>query len=242
MRSLIRLAPTFLILCWPASAPAQEVQVSRTNKTISVVVSETIQVEPEVAEIHLGYHNYGLTKEIAFEENVRIANEITKALLAAGVPKGNVETQAIRLGRVPEYESVPDELRKQRQFEAEQSWIVRVPSPVAQNIVDTAVHAGANEVDEVDWAVTDPTALEGKAHSAALSRARVLAEQIAKTLGVELGELVFASNQNVATRALREAPGFGMALKLAPPPPPNLIVFPQRVRQEATVHAVFAMR
>ena len=62
-------------------------------------------------------------------------------------------------------------------------------------MVDAAVKAGANEVDDVEWNVVDPIALQAKAGGAALAKARAIADQMAKGLGIKVGELVYASNR-----------------------------------------------
>jgi len=242
MRKILFSLIVMLIAAPVSSAWPQEVQVSRSNKTISVIATETVQADPDLAEIRVGYQNYGRTKEAAYEENTRIANLITKALLDAGIPKENIETQGIHLERISEGRDLPPEIRKERQFEASQSWTVRVGVRDAQKTVDIAVAAGANSVEDVSWTVKEPLALDAKAHSAALAKARSLADQITKGLGAKLGDLLFVSNEmsNSQTRVRRFYKTVEISVA-APPPPPQLTLFPQKVRQEAAVHAVFAL-
>jgi uncharacterized protein len=63
---------------------------------------------------------------------------------------------------------------------------------------------GANDIDDVEWKVADPVALEAKARGAALAKARSIAEQMAKGLAIRLGDLVYASN---APPVLKTGPG-----------------------------------
>jgi uncharacterized protein YggE len=63
---------------------------------------------------------------------------------------------------------------------------VTVAASAAQTVVDLAVKAGANEVDDVEWNVADPVALQAKASGAALAKARSIADQMAKGLGTKL--------------------------------------------------------
>lgn len=240
MRRILFSLIVLLIGAPVPSAWPQEVQVSRSNKTISVVATETVQTDPDLAEIRVGYQNYGGTKDAAYGENTRIANLITKALLDAGIPKENIETQGVHLERVSEGTNLPQDARKERQFEASQSWTVRIGVRDAQRMVDIAVAAGANSVEDVSWTVKDPIALDAKAHSAALAKARSLADQITKGLGAKLGDLLFVSNENTSSRLARFSyvtrSGVGVAETR-----PQLILFPQQVRREAAVHAVFAL-
>lgn len=185
--SIRPIAICVLALVTAGTAQAQYVQVNRTNKTIQVSVTETVHVDPEIAELKLGYINYAKTKDVAYEENVRAANKIVQQLLDSGLPKETIETETLRLGRRSD--------RQMDEFEAQQEWIIRVPVAHAQDVADLAVRAGANILGDVQWTVADPQAVDAKAHAAALARARLLAQQISSQTGAKLGDLLFVSNQ-----------------------------------------------
>ena len=189
-------AARLLILCLVAGVVfAQDIQVNRQNKTISVTAEESATADAEIAVLEIGYRNYAPTQDTAFQENVRVAGKITKALLDGGTAKENIETEKIQLGRTETDEKWTADMKKERQFEARQSWHVTVSAVVAQTVVDASVKAGANEVEDVEWNVADPVALQAKAGGAALAKAKAMAEQMAKGLGTKLGELVYASNR-----------------------------------------------
>jgi uncharacterized protein YggE len=191
----------------------------------------------------VGYQNYAPTKDAAYGENIRVSNEVTKALLNGGVPKSVLETESLRLERAERDEKWTAEEKKERQFQATQTWTIHVTADRAQAVVDTALRAGANVLEALDWNVTDPKALQAKAGAAALAKAKTIAEQMAKGLNAKLGDLVYASNR---------APISGFAGKLEtvevsatpappPPPPPHLVLYPKKVKADATVYAVFAI-
>lgn len=242
MNEKIRGSATFLLtLACCLSASAQDVQVSRTNRTVTVEVTESITKEPDMAEIGLGYHNYGASQEQAFDENVRTANKIIQSLTRAGVPQQNIETQNLSLNRTSNVEGKP-ELKRDQQFEAVQTWTVRVPAKEAQRAVDLAVAAGANQVEEPQWTVSDPMALDSEADSAAVAKARTVAEKMARDLGSKLGELLYASNTRVYPRKFRALLGTSSAeVMVTSRPEPKLKLFPKKVERQATVHAVFAI-
>ncbi|MGB9072148.1 MAG: SIMPL domain-containing protein [Terriglobales bacterium] len=221
---------------------AQDIQVNRQNKTIAVTADDSVTADAEIAVLEIGYHNYAPTQDGAFYENVRVAEQITKAFLDAKIPKANIETQKLRLTRTEIDEKWTADMKKDRQFTAEQSWHVTVSATQAHAVVDLAVKAGANELDDVQWNVADPVALQAKAGSAALTKARAVADQMAKGLGTKLGELVYASNRAPTAKMYR---GMETAEVMAPPPPPppppKLTLFPQKVKSDATVYAVFSI-
>jgi len=221
---------------------AQEIQVNRQNKTIAVTADDSVTADAEIAVLAIGYHNYAPTQDAAFRENVRVAEQITKALLDAKVPKANIETDKLRLTRTEIDEKWTAEMKKERQFAAEQAWHVTVSASGAQTVVDLAVRAGANDVDDVEWNVADPVALQAKAGAAALAKARAVADQMAKGLGTKLGELVYASNRAPFARIGGAMETVEVTAALAPPlHMPNLTLFPRKVKSDATVYAVFSI-
>lgn len=161
----------------------------------------------------------------------------------AKVPKANIETERLQLARKEIDEKWTADMKKERQFVAEQSWHVIVAASEAQAVVDLAVKAGANEVDDVDWNVADPVALQAKAGGAALAKARSIADQMAKGLGTKLGELVYASNRAPVAKMWRgmTVNTSSATLSSTADKQPKLTLFPQKVMSQATVYAVFSI-
>jgi uncharacterized protein YggE len=129
-------------------------------------------------------------------------------------------------------------------FSADQEWRIHVKAPEAQKVVDIAVAAGANQVSDVEWSVSDPHALEAKAYAAALNRARAIAETTASQAGVKLGEILsitnsvspfaFSSTLNTEAAMVSESPTY--SVKTTP-----LALFPPSIQREASVTVIFAI-
>ena len=234
-----------LVIAFLASAGlfAQDIQVNRQNKTIAVTADDSVTAEAEVAVLGIGYHTYAPTQDSAFHENVRVSEQITKVLLGARVPRSNIETEKLRLTRTEIDEKWTADMKKDRQFTAEQSWHVTVSAADAQSLVDLAVRVGANEVDDVEWNVADPVALQAKASGAALAKARTVADQMAKGLDTKLGELVYASNRAPMPKMWRGLTANTSVAEMEPTAEkqPKLTLFPQNVKSDATVYAVFSI-
>jgi hypothetical protein len=223
---------------------AQDVQVSRTNKTIAVTADESISVAPDIATVKVGYHAYAPTQQDAYTQTIQVSDRILKAVLASGVSEGDIETETLRVNRIDPDSSWTPEMKAQRQFEAGQSWKLHVRASDAQAIVDIAMHAGANSLDGVEWDVAEPAALQAKAGGAALAKARAIADQMAKGLGSKLGELVYASNRAPVAklwRGLTASPQMASISSKSREEQPKLKLYPEKVKQDATVHAVFAI-
>lgn len=236
----MRLVVAYVVLT--SCLLAQDIQVNRQNKTIAVTADDSVEVDAEVAVLAIGYHNYGPTQDTAYDENVKASNLIAKALLGASVSKDNIETEKLQLNRTELDEKWTPEMKKERQFSAQQSWKVTVSASQAQAIVDLAVRSGANEVNDLDWQVADPVALQAKASGAALAKAHSIAEQMANGLGTKLGELVYASNRAPVPRGMETITVNAAQAELSVrDQKPRLTLFPQKVKSEATVYAVFAI-
>jgi uncharacterized protein YggE len=243
VKKIVCMSIAVLSLIGGKAAFPQEVQVNRQNRTIAVQVAETIEVEPELAIVRVGYHSFGLTQEAVYEENSRVGSRIIDALLAAGLKKESIETETARLGRVDsEYKEWTSEERKRNRFEAEQIWSIRVAPSEAQKVADQAIAAGANELQEVSWIVRNPADLEAKTIGTALAKARDLAEQMAQKFGGKIAEPLFVSNSN-QTNIVTRSGGRGRyeTVEVFGTPKPNLRLFPQKVRHDATLYVVFAL-
>ncbi len=116
----------------------------------------------------------------------------------------------------------------------------------AQKLIDIAVQAGANGVESVSWEVADEESLEAKARTQAMERARKTADELAKSAGAKLGDLLFVSNtsnevflyarNDRTSSATLSVDGSGF-----PAPAFSLKLFPEKVEKQASVRAVFAI-
>ncbi|HLX00368.1 MAG TPA: SIMPL domain-containing protein [Candidatus Acidoferrales bacterium] len=238
-----------ILVVGTSSVSAQEYGINRDNRSISVTVTQKLEVDPDIAQITFGSQTYGATHDAAYLENLRIADQIVKALLDSGVPRGKIESHKLSLDvqNESEQKNLTADQRSQRHFMAHQSWTVRIAAADAQKIVDIAVHAGANQVEDVTWDVSDPDALDARTRRAALDKAHATAEEIANSFHGKLGQLLFASNSSQADQLFVEAKG------LTSPSDrvqliqefwrrrSNLQLFPEKITRQAEVHAVFAL-
>lgn len=237
MRNLLPAVIAFGLLCAPSSF-CQENQVSRQNRSVEVVVTETVKVAPDLAIVTLGCMTYGETNDEAYQANLKVADSVIKALLSAGVSKQQIEGSTIQLGENFQAANRPD--LKARQFEAHQTWQIRLGASKAQKIIDAAVAAGANGIENVGWDVSDPEALEAKARAAAMKKAREIAAQIAEAGGAKLGELLYANNASGEVTEAPPAQAFAASRGVSIPAS-SLKLFPSKVERQATVRAIFAL-
>jgi uncharacterized protein YggE len=224
---------------------SQNIDVNRQNRNVEVVVTESISAEPEIANVRLACLTYGQTHDAAYQTNLQRADQILKALFAAGVSKDEITSSNLELEDMASRDSEPAKLDKARQFQALQIWTVRLASSDAQKIIDIAAQAGANGIESVSWEVKDTEALEHKARVAAIEKAKAAAAEIASGLGAKLGEPIYASNQLSGFMALlsqsRQTMASAMSVAESSEPRFSLQLFPEKVQRAVTIRVVFGL-
>ena len=236
MRIRMMAASALLAAALPAMAQQTsqpELKIDSTNRTLTVTASETVNVEPEVAVLHIGFETLPTDARSAYAEGARTSNAIIDALKQAGVAESALHSESQYLE--PDYTSP-----KQHKFKLAQQWTVKTTPEHAAEILDVAVSAGANSSGQIDWTVKDERALEEQALDQATTRVKENAAVLAKGMGVRLGALIYVSNQLSAPSFPRPmVRSFAMAGTAEAAAP--LAIEPHTVSREASVYAVFAI-
>lgn len=217
----------------PASAQQigqPQLQLSATNRTLSVSGFERVTAAADVAILHIGFETQPTDAKKAYADGARLSNAIISAIKDAGIPETAIRSETQHLDRIWD---------QPHKFKLVQQWTVKTPPERAAEILDVAITAGATSSGDIEWTLNDEKKLEAEALENAAIRARENATVLAKGMGVRLGNLIFTSNE-LSSGILRPQPVFSMAAKAAAPPPP-LSIEPQKVSREATVYAVFTI-
>jgi uncharacterized protein len=229
--------------CLAPAASAQSIEVSRQNRTIEVVSNERITADAEVAEMTIGCVSTAATHDQAYQDNLRRADAILKALFATGLTKTAITDSDVTLEK--QEPTGPPSRQGPGGFIAHQMWTIRVAVDGAQQLIDIAVKAGANGIESVTWDVIDPEALETKARAAALEKARSTATGLATALGAKLGAPLYITNvaSGLVGLALqnRGVETYTSTATVAGQPTYSLQLFPEKIQKTATVRIVFAL-
>lgn len=247
-----RLLALFLLA---ATLPltAQQIQISKENKTIAINTSDDATALADTAVVTVGFHSFGKDQDETYADATRISNAIATALSAAGLPKEAIQSVQQALSPIePNGDENKIRYAQGIRFEFSQSWHITVPADQAANVLHLAITAGANDSGDIQWQLKNDDSLQAEAASKALEHARQIAERMAEGLGAKLGSLIYASNQtpprgifgnlgfgNVmlnAENAMSAAMG-GRIVNLKP-----LAISPERITKSATVYAVFAIQ
>jgi uncharacterized protein YggE len=165
-------------------------QTDSSTRTVQVTGMGKLQVVPDTAVIQLGVQTEGKTAQAALSQNSTEMRAIMDALEKAKVPSDNIQTQTVNLS--PRYESNnATNSRTLVGFTA--SNIVEVRTTDLSSLgtlLDQAVTAGANTIENISFEVTNSEKLTDQARQAAVEDARHKAEQLAKLTGATLGPVL----------------------------------------------------
>jgi uncharacterized protein YggE len=250
MRSSRLLALSLLTL-FPLSLAAQTIQINQQNKTIAINTTDEATALADIAATTIGFEIFKPDSDSATAEAGRLSQSIMEALHKGGVDDKNIESRNQFVSRNQQFDEKEDAAhRAQRQFSAQQSWVVSVSPENAATILRLAQDAGANQSGNIEWRLSNRKELQAKAAANALVKARAVAAQMADGLHVKLGMLIYASNEAPDVhinfpvpdrRGIGYGGGGGVGGGVYAQKVRLLEIRPQTIREEATVYAVFAI-
>jgi len=183
------LAIAFIFLTGPALAETP----SEFPAAISVTGQASISVPPDLASVDAGVATDAKTAREASDTNNTAMAKVMAALKAANIEPKDIQTS--RLSLQPQYASLQPKYEPNRSgpspivgYRASNRVTVRIRdvSKVA-GVIDTLVGAGANDIGNVNFGVSQASKLLDDAREKAVVDARRKAEIYAKAAGVSLG-------------------------------------------------------
>jgi hypothetical protein len=246
-----RKIAALLALTFTLPLTAQQIAISKENKTIAISTSDDASALADIAVVTVGFNSYGKDQDSTYASATQTSNAIIAALTTAGVPKDAIQSNSQSLSPLSAYND-EDKARYAAglRFGFEQSWHVTVPATQAANVLHIAITNGANNSGGIQWEMEHDDTLQAEAAKKALEHARQIAAKMAEGLGTKLGSLVYASNQT-PPRGIFAGMGFGnmelttntamATLGLQKPNLKPLAITPERITKSATVYAVFSI-
>jgi hypothetical protein len=147
---------------------------------------------PDRATIVLGVQTRDASATVAAAENARLMNETINALLAAGIAEEEIQTSRYSLGTEHQDEPLAGEEKPEApMFLASNMVTVSLNNTEDVGLVlDAAVSAGSNSIQEVSFDLKDPQPQKDQALTLAIEDARRKAEVAANAAGVKLGRIL----------------------------------------------------
>ena len=180
---------------WPVAVQAQEVQSPPDGRVI-VTGEGSVSLTPDYAQIESGVTSRARTVKEASDANSKLMGAITAALLESGIEQKDVQTS--RFSVQPVY--APQEPRTEPKLVGYSvSNHVRVKiRQIGQvgEILDRLVTAGATDVGNISFLVSDPSKALDQARKAAITDARRKAEVYAEASGLRLGRVIWITEDS----------------------------------------------
>jgi uncharacterized protein len=216
MSQVMRLALAVALVAALSAAPA--LAQSDFPPAISVTGQASISVPPDLAEVDAGVATDAKTAREASDANNTAMAKVLAALKGAGIEDKDVQTS--RLSLQPEYASQVSSRSGPTTivgYRASNRVTVKVRdvSKVA-TVIDTLVGAGANDIGNVSFSVSQASKLLDDAREKAVADARRKAEIYAKAAGVTLGAPLSIAEEGAPQPMFRAK----MAMPMAAAPTP----------------------
>jgi hypothetical protein len=172
------------------------------RRTIRVSGQGSVEAAPDRATVVLGVTTDAQDAAAAMTENSEKMRRLIDALVQAGVARRDISTRSLQLR--PRWERPRPQGSSEREivgYTATNTAEVRVRElDQIGSLVDAAVRAGGNRVQQISFEVSDPGKLLEAARQRAWEDARAKAEQLAKLAGSELGPVLKISESSRGPR------------------------------------------
>ncbi len=215
------------------SASAQSGPNTTAQRIIAVDGTGEARTSPDNAELSVAIETTGATAEEAANRNAALAEKVTAALKSKLGDKGKISTGGYSLN--PEYDQRPGHEKPAiTGYSAQNSLTVETGAiNLVGALIDSAISAGANRVNYLNFSVKDDVKARTEAITIATRDAKAQADALASALGVKLGKVVKATTLAEARPIPMQRMAMAMATKASTP------VEPGEVTVSATVSLTF---
>lgn len=158
--------------------------------TITVVGQGTVSATPDIATITGGVTSEGQTARAALDANTKAIADVISALKAAGIDAADIQTSAFRI--YPRYAERTNDGKAPALlgYGVDNQVTVKVKDlPKLGGLLDVMVSAGANEIQSVNYVVSDADKKLDEARRAAIADARRKADLYAQAANVRVGQV-----------------------------------------------------
>ena len=175
-------------LAMPAVAADDESDISK----LRVDGEGKVTAAPDMATIVLGVQTRSTSAASAVEENAKLMNQTINALLDAGINESQMQTSRFSLTTMPQDEPLGADSKQQPPiFLATNQVTVKLDDTEGVGrVLDAAVGAGSNSIQEVKFDLRDPTPQNDEAMTIAIKDAQRKAQVAASAAGLELGRIL----------------------------------------------------
>jgi uncharacterized protein len=202
---------------------AQIAHVAQVSHGTPIVVTGEgkVTVAPDLAQVRGGVTTRSASVREAVDTNSRNMTAIVNKLVDAGIDRKDVQTSQFSIQPVyssqPSYDS-SHTAQKPVGYNVTNQVVVKIRAiEKVADILDLMIAAGANNVWDLEFLVSDPSKALDEARRSAIADARHKAELYANAAGVELGPVISVNEQSNVAPGPIQLRGMAMAADKAPP-------------------------
>ncbi len=221
-----------LAIVIPVFAPATSAESGANTpavRTIEVDGSGETRTSPDSADLDVAIETQAKTAEEAANRNAALAAKVIDALKSKLGDKGKITTGGYSLN--PEYDQRASEKPRIIGYNAQNTVTVNTGAlDLVGPLIDSAIAAGANRVNSLNFSVKDDTKARTEAIASATRDARAQAQALASALGVKLGRVLRATTASQARPIpIRMERAMAMSANAATPVEPGEVIVPATV-------------
>jgi uncharacterized protein YggE len=236
MRTKLAILVPVLVLALVLSAcgPA----LSAQPRTLNVSGNGTVYLTPDIAYIYVGVNTDDPDIAKAVSQNNTQTQALVDALKNNGIAAADIQTSNFSVyynnlssGKLPD-------LTTDSYFTVNNTVYITVRDLTKLgSLLNTAVSAGANNINSITFDVADKTAAMTQARQKAMSNASDLADELAKTASVKLGDI-----QSITYSDNSPMPYYGMGGGGAAAPNVSVPIQPGQTQISVTVSVTYYIK
>jgi len=239
-KSLIIFAVMAFALLMSACVPATINQQAQPNvRTLSVSGNGQAYLAPDIAYIYIGIHTEKLTAAEAVAENTTQTQTLIEAIQDFGIDPKDIRTTNFSIWPMDRFDPATGAPSGEKTYAVDNTVYVTVRDlETLGDLLDTAVQAGANTVNSVQFDVANKDEALKQARVDAVKNAEAQAKELADATGLSLGEvqsISFVDNQFPIFDG--KGGGGGMASEAAAVP-----IQPGQLTFTVTVNVTYALK
>ncbi len=185
-KPLIILAVMILALLMSACGPVG----GQSSRTLSVSGSGEAFLAPDIAYIYIGVHTEAPTAAEAVEANTSQTEALIQAIQEFGIAPADIRTTNFSIWPMDRFDPSTGLPSGEKTYAVDNTVYVTVRDLAGLgDLLDTAVQAGANTVNSIQFDVDDKDEGLQQARAEALEDAQAQAQALAQAAGLSLGEI-----------------------------------------------------
>ncbi len=205
--SVVALLAILLSACGPAALPASG-SAQTQPRTLTVSGAGQISLKPDIATIYIGVHTETASAAESVSENNVKTQALISALKAAGVDANDIQTMNFSIWQNSQYG--PDGKVTSTNYAVDNTVYLTIRNlDKLGDLLDTAVRAGANNINSIQFDVADKTQALSDARNEAVKTAQTQASELAAAAGVTLGNIQSIQYYDASPTPMFQGKGMG---------------------------------